>query len=638
MGYDREEGNRQKAFSRRAFFLGASQLAAFGVLGSRLYYLQVLEADQYVLLSDENRINYRLVPPLRGNIVDRFGQVLASNRENLQIVVVPEETPDLKKTLTKLNEIVSLSDADQVKVTSRASRQRSFVPITVMENISWQQFSQVNVHSPNLPGVVPQMGATRQYRYGTNLGHVIGYVATANEQEVDGDPLLLMPGFHIGKNGVEKTHDLDLRGQAGSLKVEVNAGGRVIRKLDTSPPTPGAETVLTLDIEVQRFAMERLKDESAAAVVMDVNNGEVLALASSPGFDPNEFVGGIGHEQWGKLIKDPYKPLMNKALRGQYPPGSTFKMVVALAALEHGVIKRNETVRCYGRYNLGSHAFHCWKRGGHGRMNLHNGIKQSCDVYFYEVARRLGIDKIAEMGEKLGLGQSLGFDLYGAKAGVMPNSGWKRGVIGEPWYPGETLVAGIGQGYVLTTPLQLAVMTARIANGGYAVEPRIVRSAGDALLIPDTAPRLDINPEHLKIIQAAMNGVVNESRGTAGRSKFDFEGIKMAGKTGTSQVRRITKAERARGILKNEQLPWNRRDHALFVAFTPVDKPRYAISVIVEHGGGGSKAAAPVAKDILLKVLEREPSLKPAYGPSAETKAAASVSQDQKVTEREDRS
>ncbi len=622
MGYNREEDSRQKVFSRRAVFLGAAQLGAFGILASRLYYLQVLEADQYTLLADENRINYRLLPPLRGNIVDRFGQVVASNRENLQVMVVPEESPNLKETLSRVSEIVPLPDSQVLKVTNRAKRQRSFVPITVMENITWQQFSQINVHSPQLPGVVPQMGATRQYHYGPDLAHVIGYVATANENEAYGEPLLLMPGFHIGKSGVEKALDLDLRGQAGSLKVEVNAGGRVIRQLDMSPATPGAETVLTVDLEIQRFAMERLKGESAATVLMDVMTGEVLALASAPGFDPNEFVGGIRQNLWQTLIKDQYKPLMNKAIRGQYPPGSTFKMIVALAALEHGVIKPRETVRCYGRYRFGGHNFHCWKRGGHGRMNMRNGIKQSCDVYFYEVARRLGIDRIAEMAEKLGLGQTLGFEITGAKPGVVPSTGWKRAHLSEPWYPGENLVAGIGQGYVLTTPLQLAVMAARIANGGLAVEPRIVRAAGDRLLVPPSPPRVDINPSHLALIRDAMDGVVNEPGGTARRSQIDVEGLKMAGKTGTSQVRRITAAERARGVRKNHQLPWHQRDHALFVAFAPVDEPRYAISVIVEHGGGGSRAAAPIAKDIMQMVLERDPLAQTPYGPAEETKAA----------------
>ena len=622
MPYDREEKLRQQMFSRRAVLLGAGQTAAFGILGARMYYLQVLEADQYALAADENRINYRIVPPLRGRILDRFGSVLASNRENFQIIVIPEETTNLEDTLTRISDIVPLSEHDSKKVLNRARRQRAFVPITVMENLTWSQFSEISVRGPSLPGVLPQMGATRQYRYGKEFAHIIGYVSTANESEADGDPLLLMPGFHVGKNGVEKTHDLDLRGKSGTRKVEVNAGGRVIRELDQIESESGEDVVLTVDMEVQRYAMERLEGESAAMAAIDVRNGEILSLVSAPGFDANAFVGGINTKLWEQLTTDKYNPLLNKALKGQYPPGSTFKMVVALAALENGIVTPRDRVSCYGRYRFGNHDFHCWKRRGHGRMDMHNAIKQSCDIYFYDVAKRVGIDRIAEMAHKLGLGQTLGFDIYGAKGGAIPSKGWKMAHLSQPWYQGETLVAGIGQGYVLTTPLQLAVMTARIANGGYAVDPHIVRSVGSRSLVPSIVPKLDISEESMRIIHAGMNGVVNEPRGTAGRSRIDYNGITMAGKTGTSQVRRITKAERARGITKNSQLPWHRRDHALFVCYAPVDNPRYAVSVVVEHGGGGSRAAAPVAKDIMLKILERDPANQPPYVPAGDAKAA----------------
>lgn len=621
MAHDREERSRQKAFSRRAFVLGASQFAAFGLLGARLYSLQVEHADRYALLADENRINYRLIAPLRGKIVDRFGQTLASNRENLQVIVVPEDTKDLKATLAALSKVAPLEQAQVNKILKIAARQRGFVPITVMEDIAWQEFARINVDGPNLPGVLPQMGATRQYHYGKDLAHVIGYVAAANQQEVGEDPLLLMPGFRIGKNGVEKTYDADLRGKAGSSKVEVNAGGRVIRELDRSPSVPGAEMVLTIDLDVQRFVMARLEGESAAVVVTEVHSGEILALVSAPGFDPNDFVDGIDRERWRTLLEDRYKPLTNKAMRGQYPPGSVFKMVVALAALETKTIKPGETVRCGGRYRFGNHNFHCWKRRGHGRMNLHNGIKQSCDIYFYDVARRTGIDAIAEMAGKLGLGQSLGFEVFGAKAGAIPSTDWKRAHYNEPWYPGETLVAGIGQGYVLATPLQLATMSARIASGT-AVEPKLIRAIGDKTLVSDAYPPLDISPASLALVRDGMDAVVNEPGGTAGRSRIDFNGLKMAGKTGTSQVRRITTAERRGGVRRNENLPWEKRDHALFVCFAPVETPRYAISVIVEHGGGGSRAAAPIAKDIMLHLLERDPATRSPYGPTGGTRAA----------------
>lgn len=621
MNHDREERSRQKAFSRRALILGGGQLLGFGILGARLYYLQVVHADRYALLADENRINYRLIPPLRGNIVDRFGQTLASNRENLQVIVIPEDTDDLKATLTSLSEFVPMRPEEIDTILRKASRQRAFVPITVAQKITWQQFARVNVEGPNLPGVQPQMGATRQYHYGRDLAHVIGYVAAPNRQEAGDDPLLLMPGFRIGKSGIERTLDTDLRGEAGTSKVEVNAGGRVIRELERTPSKPGKEVVLTIDLGVQRFVMKRVEGESAAAVVVDVQTGELLALASAPGFDPNDFVDGIGREQWKTLREDRYNPMMNKALRGQYPPGSVFKMVVALAALENKVITPRDRVTCRGAYRFGGHTFHCWKRRGHGRMNLHNGIKQSCDIYFYEVANRVGIDKIAEMARKLGLAQTLGFEVYGAKAGAIPSTDWKRANFNEPWYPGETLVAGIGQGYVLATPMQLAVMCARIA-GGRALEPRIVRAIGEENRLSDAYPALDISRTSLDLVRQGMNGVVNEPGGTAGRSRIDVNGLKMAGKTGTSQVRRITAAERRRGVRRNESLPWEKRDHALFVCFAPVEEPRYAISVIVEHGGGGSRAAAPIAKDIMTYLLEQDPAARPAYGPANATRAA----------------
>jgi penicillin-binding protein 2 len=636
MSHDREERSRQKAFSRRAFVLGAGQFAAFGALGARLYYLQVEHADRYALLADENRIKYRLVPPLRGSIVDRFGQTLASNRENLQVIVVPEDTDDLAGTLAALGEVAPLKQAEVDRILKVAARQRGFVPITVMENIGWQEFARINVDGPNLPGVLPQMGATRQYHYGKDLAHVIGYVAAANQQEVGEDPLLLMPGFRIGKNGVEKTYDVDLRGKAGSSKVEINAGGRVIRELDRSPSTPGAELVLSIDLDVQRYVMERTQGESAAVVAIDVRTGEILALASAPGFDPNDFVDGIDRERWRTLLEDQYKPLTNKALNGQYPPGSVFKMVVALAALENKIITPSDTVRCAGRYRLGSHYFHCWKRQGHGRMNLHNGIKQSCDIYFYDTARRVGIDAIAEMAGKLGLGQTLGFEVFGAKAGAVPSTAWKRSRFSEPWYPGETLVAGIGQGYVLATPLQLAVMTARLASGT-AVEPKIVRAVGENNLVPDAYPALDISARALALVRDGMDAVVNEPGGTAGRSKIDVNGLTMAGKTGTSQVRRITQAERRTGVVRNENLPWAKRDHALFVCFAPVTAPRYAIAVIVEHGGGGSRAAAPIAKDIMAHLLERDPAVRPAYGPANATRAADAETPNPVAETKEDR-
>jgi penicillin-binding protein 2 len=467
--------------------------------------------------------------------------------------------------------------------------------------------ARIEVNAPALPGVAIDEGQTRHYPYGEDFAHVLGYVAAVSEKDLTGEPLLELPGFKIGKAGIEKTHDPVLRGTGGRSEVEVNAFGRVIRELTRKEGEPGADLTLTLDLDLQRLASERLRGESGAIVVMDIHGGEVRALASSPSYDPSGFARGLKAEEWRGLITNPRAPLTNKAIEGLYAPGSTFKIAVALAGLEKGVITTATPVFCGGSVRLGDSRFHCWKRGGHGTVSLRQGIVQSCDVYFYEVARRLGVDAIAEMAARLGLGANLGLGLPGERGGLIPTRDWKRAKLGEPWHKGETLITGIGQGYVLSTPLQLAVMTARVANGGYGVSPRLVKEARDPGEAGDpgdpAAHRLapiGIREPHLRAVLDAMAGVVNAGNGTARSSAIREAGFEMGGKTGTSQVRRITRAERARGVWKNEDLPWERRDHALFVGYAPVHAPRYAVAVIIEHGGGGSKAAAPVARDVLL--------------------------------------
>jgi penicillin-binding protein 2 len=603
----------QSRFTRRALVLGGLQLGALGVLVSRLYQLQIIDADQYATLSDANRINYRLLQPLRGRIFDRFGKLVASNRANLKVTIVPEEAGDLEGVLDAVSAIAPLDDAERSRVLKRARSQRAFVPVTVKEHLNWVQFAQLNAENLSLPGVVPEASSIREYHFGPELAHVVGYVGPVSEADADAKRLSMMPGFEVGKNGVERAWDLDLRGTPGVRRVEINAGGRVIRELGDTPPTAGADLVLGVDLELQRYAIERLEGETGAAVVMDVHTGEILVLASVPGFDAGQFVGGISQANWRALLSHPEKPLLNRAVAGQYPPGSTFKMVLALAALEHDVIDRHETVHCTGRYHLGRVSFGCWKRGGHGSVDMHQAIQRSCDYYFYEVAKRLGMDLFAAMASKLGFGSLEDVDCPDAKLGVVPSEGWKRSNLGEPWYPGETLIAGIGQGYVLSTPLQLCVYAARIANGAHAVQPRFVRERGGEAALPAAWPDLGIEAEHVDFVRQAMNAVVNVQGGTAYGSRFDLDGMTMAGKTGTSQVRSLAAeaAERERG----EEMERRHRDHALFVAFAPVAAPRYAISVIVEHGGGGSKAAAPVARDIMMKVLERDPANQPAYAP-----------------------
>ncbi|WP_420349583.1 penicillin-binding protein 2 [Pelagibius sp.] len=609
-----EDVERHRAFSRRGLLLGGAQALLLAGLAGRMYYLQVVESERYKTLAEDNRINLRLLPPPRGRILDRFGYALASNRQNFRVVLVREQAGDVERVLKALSQLIVLEEYDHKRVLREVSRKRGFVPVVVRENLSWGEASRVEVNGPDLPGVSIEMGEIRDYPYGASMSQVLGYVAAVAERDLTGDPLLELPGFRIGKNGIEQKYDLDLRGSAGNSQIEVNAYGRVIRELKREEGKPGDELVLTLDGGLQTFVHQRLMSEkSASAVVMDTENGDVLALGSVPSYDPNAFNIGLTVKQWNDLINDPLKPLTNKAVSGLYAPGSTFKMIVALAALKAGISPEHR-VFCPGHMTLGRARFHCWKRHGHGWMNMIEGIKHSCDVYFYEVSRKVGVDNIAAMARQFGLGEPVGIDLYGEKGGVIPTRDWKLANIGEPWQGGETLVASIGQGFVLTTPLQLAVMTARLATGK-AVTPRLTRGVraeveGGDPPTPDFAP-LDIPEGHMRLMHEAMDAVSNHPRGTAYRARIEDEGWELAGKTGTSQVRRITMAERAAGVTKNEHLPWRRRDHALFVCYAPVHKPRYCCAVVVEHGGGGSKVAAPIARDIMIEVQRRDPAARP---------------------------
>ncbi len=618
MQVDGRDNSRYKTFTRRMMVLGGGQAVAFVVLAGRMYYLQILKTDEYQMLAEENRINVRLLAPLRGRIVDRYGTVLASNRQNYRAVLVAEQTPDIADTLGKLSRIVPITPFDRKKIMRDLARSPRFMPVTVAEDLTWDQFAQLNINEPDLAGVQPDVGETRQYPYAMELAHVVGYVGPVADKEMDAaddeQPLLKLPGFRIGKSGIEKTYDMQLRGTAGASHVEVNAYGRVIRELSKDPGKPGDEVVLTLDMGIQQFACDRLKEESASAVVMDIHSGEVLSFVSTPAFDPNEFNMGLSQDQWNMLVQNPYKPLTNKALAGLYPPGSTFKTMTAIAALESGV-DPSHTVHCNGKYALGNHLFHCWRKEGHGSMDMHNGLKNSCDVYFYDVAKRIGIDAIEKVAKRFGLGETYNLEIPGEKAGIVPSREWKRAVTGIGWQQGETLITGIGQGFLLTTPLQLAVMASRLANGGYAVKPRLTRAVGGELLPVPQAPKMDVDPEHLKIVQGGMNGVSNEPGGTAYKSRITEVGMELAGKTGSAQVRRISMAERDSGVRKNDTLEWRLRDHALFICFAPVAEPRFAMSLVIEHGGSGAGAAAPAARDIMLEVEKRSLARPQAYMP-----------------------
>ena len=603
----RHEVNTRQTFSRRALLLGGGQAFLMTVLAARMYYLQVIESEQYKLLSDKNRIQMRLLSPPRGRVLDRRGIELANNQQNYRVVLIAERTEDVGKTLDALAKIIQIDSYERAKVLRAVKRRRSFVPVTVAENLSWEDFARVNVFAPDLAGIQPNIGESRAYPFGSTLAHVIGYVGAVSAKDLTGDPLLELPGFRVGKSGVERSRETLLRGKAGVSRVEVNAYGRVIRELNRREGQPGGEIRLSVDAELQSYTMGLLAGESASAVVMDVHSGDILTLASTPGFDPQGFNIGLTQQAWADLTTDPRNPLLNKAIAGQYPPGSTFKMIVAMAALDAGMISQDQKVFCEGHVELGNQRFHCWKRNGHGRVSMVKAIEQSCDIYFYEIAKRVGIDGITETARKFGLGSATGIEIPAESKGLMPTRAWKLARTGEAWQQGETLVAGIGQGFVLATPIQLAVMTARIANGGFAVKPRLILREGENPGVPaQKLERLTVGRTSLELVVEGMRRVSNQPAGTAFRARVRDPEMALAGKTGTSQVRRISRAEREIRVLRNEELPWEARDHALFVAFAPVKAPRYAISVVVEHGGSGSRAAAPLARDILIKVQEME--------------------------------
>ncbi len=601
---------RSLVFTRRAALLGGAKVLMLSTLVGRMYQLQIVESDRYEVLARENRISIRLLEPLRGRILDRFGVPLAENDQNYSVEIVPEQAGNLPQVLAELSRFVPLSDDDREKIIGEAKNKRAFVPITVTDNLSWLQVAGIEVNAPDLPGVGIEVRQRRRYTQGGITAHVIGYVAAPAESDLTGDPILQLPGFRIGKNGIERQYEELLRGKHGTKEVEVNAVGRIIRDdLKRNPEVPGQDVVLSIDGNLQQFVQQRLTSElSASAVVIDVHNGDVLALGSTPAYDPSMFTRGLTSLEWQRLTADPLRPLSNKAIGGEYAPGSTFKMIVALAALRAGV-DPGHRVHCPGVYAVGNTRFHCWKKGGHGSLNMYNALKYSCDVFFYDTSRRVGIDAIAKMSREFGLGQATGVDIPGERRGLIPDTDWKRATFGEPWYPGETPSAGIGQGFITTTPLQLAVMTARMASGR-AVAPRLRREAiagADATTVPE-APKLDIPEAHFEIIREGMRRVTNDQGGTAYRVRIAEPGMEMAGKTGTAQVRRITLSEHLTGVKKNEDLPWEKRDHALFVCFAPVTAPQYALSVVVEHGGGGSKVAGPIAHDIMLETQQRDPS------------------------------
>ncbi len=616
---------RQETVSRRTVLFGGAVGTLFLCISGRLYQLQIADHEKYLDLAQENQFNRRILTPLRGEIIDRFGNVLASNRKNFRILLIPEQARDIEATLNKISDIVPVGDKTRARILREIRRRGAFTPVEIEDNLSWGDFSRVNYELPHLPGVLPDVGETRDYPLGPASAFVIGYVGAITEsdlaqQETDADRTLLrQPGFKVGREGLERTYEKELRGQAGRMNVKINAHGRVIEEFadEATPPVQGKTLTLTIDAELQEAAMKELEGESAAAVVMDIVTGDILVLASTPAFNPNDFNVGIDPALWKEFNESPYKPLLNKPLSGVYPPGSTFKIVSAIAAQRAG-FNPSETAHCSGKLWYGQRYFHCWKRGGHGTVDMKGAIKHSCDVYFYEIAKQIDVDIIADTARKLGLGEAYELGVSGQKRGVVPDRAWKRQYFaGEPenrsWFQGETLSVIIGQGYVTSTPLQLCVMTARAATGR-AVRPRLVRAVGDLVLPAPNAPPIDLDPEHFKIVHEGMNAVTNEW-GTAARSRLEDPNWQLAGKTGTSQVYQITAEDRARGLTDPEELPWERRDHALFVCYMPYENPRYACSVVVEHGIGGARMAGPKAREIMRAVAEKDPASRPTVDP-----------------------
>ena len=601
------DNERHRLFTRRAAMLAGAKVAVAAVLAGRMYQIQVIESDRYKMLAEDNRINMRLIAPARGRIVDRFSKPLAVNRESYRVLLIAEQAGDVERTLERLDRLIRLTDGERDRVLREVKKRRSFVPVTVREGLNWREVAKIEVNAPELPGVSIDVDLVRDYPHSVKSAHVLGYVAAVSEPELSGDPLLELPGFRVGKEGIEKTRDLTLRGKAGASQVEVNAMGRVIREVDRVEGEAGNDIRLTIDMALQGFAQDRLAHhQSASAVLLGVETGEILAMASTPGYEPNQFVTGLRAETWRSVVSDPMTPLVNRSLSGLYAPGSTFKLVAALAALDSGRWGRHRRAYCRGFMKLGRSQFHCWNKYGHGWLDLVGAIEQSCDVYFYELAQRVGIEKMAEMALELGLGAKLLEELPGEQEGLVPTPGWKLAATGDRWQGGETLITGIGQGFVLTTPLQLAVMSARIASGR-AVRPRLVIEEGAADPSEPVFRPLKIRRAALDLVRRGMDAVANNKRGSAYRYAIREPGLALAGKTGTSQVRRISRRERGTGVLKNHERPWRERDHALFVAYAPVDRPRYAISVVVEHGGAGSSIAAPIARDILLEAQRRDP-------------------------------
>lgn len=588
---------------KRLFILSAVFLLLIFVLVIRLFFLQIILGDKYFSMAEKNRLSIRLTMPDRGRIYDRNGVILAENENTFQAVLIKEQAGDYQKVLEKFTKIISLDKEELGHIQKDLKRKRDFMPVRLKDNLTNQQVALLNLNAPDLPGIQIEQGKIRIYPEQKAYAHTIGYVSLFTDMDTDrkDDPLLDLPGYRIGKTGIEKSQNEILKGTPGILKTEINAAGRSVRVLDKERSFSGKDVTLTLDNRLQKYALSALGEHAASAILMDVHTGAILAMVSAPSFDPTLFLAPISVKNWEKLRDDKRSPLQNKALHGTYSPGSIFKLVVALAGLESEIIKQYTTINCTGHTKIGDQKFHCWKPEGHGPLDLIGALAASCDVYFYEVSQRIGAEKILATARKLGFGEVSGIEMEGEKSGIVPSAEWKKTKYKDSWRMGDTLNLSIGQGFLNVTPLQIVRAVAAIANGGVLVHPHLLLNKVN----PDSKV-LDINPKNLEIIRIGMFHVVNQPGATAYGARFNINGMKMAGKTATTQVRRITQEQRAKGLLKEKDIPWKYRDHALFAAYAPADRPRYAIVVVVEHGGGGSRVAAPIASKILQETLRLE--------------------------------
>ena len=634
-------GKKPHTVNRRMFIIGVAQIVIFAGIISRLFSLQIMENKKYLTLSDKNRLREWRLPPVRGEFLDYFGNIIAGNLKVYQIHVIPEQVENFKNLILRLKKILDLSESEFRKIVKKKNNQKPWETLIVSDNLSWEKFTKVNFFLHDLVGAKPVLSVSRHYPFKENYTHVLGYVSEASEQDILNNEVIKyshVPGLKVGKTGLEKSFENDLIGTNGIERYEVNAFGKRINQIDYAKGLQGKTIELTIDTEVQTLCNELLNDLAGSITVMDIYTGEIVAMQSSPSFDPNLFLFGISQDEWGLIRNNPLKPLVNKTISGQYSPGSTIKPIVALSALESDVISPNLKVQCNGKMEMYGQTYHCWKKKGHGMLNLKEAIKQSCDIYFYETARKLGVDRLRETAIKFGLGEKVLEQTFAnEKKGLIPNTEWKKNTLGKSWVIGETLITGIGQGYTQTTPLQLCKMIAQIANGGYEIYPKIIRNKKDdtleeiKLLIKKNAKnsqeknnRLSVasdglawftsekkykalyrNPENIKLIQNVMFASTNEVRGTSYASRIEDPKYQFAGKTGTSQVKRITQKERELE-LKTMQIPYNERDHALYVAFGPYKNPRYALSIVIEHGGSGSAVAAPIAKKLFKLIIDRQ--------------------------------